>query len=298
MNRMTRDEKKINKIYRRPKENLYSYRFFQDLSTGFSFTLAEKAFRKDFFSFEPRNCNVEKLLKSNFNYDTSYSIEQLIERAMYSLMVYGKAYIYIKAGYENLSNEQNKAEMRKLSSLEIEEIKGIIKKKTDASMLFISKGFGEKIFERNLVPKCLVILNIRDLGFREKYFTNLVRKLGKYDITSKITMLSEDKEGYDFSVHSKRNKRLELKTIKDVGWSFGTEGLSDSYILFKKMQMDILKIKALNYIVNEINKSLSCICGEDAGKIVAHVRHIDYDKVWSEYQNGEITVTELTNVLY
>ena len=217
---------------------------------------------------------------------------------MSSLMMYGKAYIYIKAEYGNLIHEQNKAETRKLLSLDIREIKGIIKKKSDASILFVSKGAFDEVNESTLETKGLVILNVRDLGFRKNYFTNLIRKLGKYDITSELLMPSEDNEGYDFNVHSKKNKKLVLRATKDIGWVFSTEGLSDSYILYKKMQMDIFKIKSLKYIVNEINQALCCTCGENAGKLVVHIRELDYEKVWDKYQNGEITVTELTNVLY
>lgn len=298
MSNTSRGEKKFNRIYRLPASNLYSHSFLRDFSTGYIYTLSNKSCIEKFFSFEPKSCSVEKMLRAKYDYDISYSITQTIEKAMYSLIAYGKAYIYIKMEYETPSCQQNKQERRKVSSLEIQEIQGFIKKKVDDKILFVSKGLGGGIIESNLESKGLVILDIRNLGFNKNYFKKLIRKLRRYDITSRVLRLSEDEVGYDFSVHARKNKILELKAVKDIGWSFGTEGLSDSYILYKKIQMDTFKIKALRYILNEVNKSLSYVCGEDAGKIVANIRNLDYDKMWNEYQNGEITVTELSNILF
>lgn len=37
---------------------------------------------------------------------------------------------------------------------------------------------------------------------------------------------------------------------------------------------------------------------ESPGKLVAHIRNLNYDDIWEQYTNGKITVTELTNLLY
>ena len=47
-------------------------------------------------------------------------------------------------------------------------------------------------------------------------------------------MITNNLDGYDFSVHSKKKKLQELRALKDIGWLFNTDGLSDSYILYKK----------------------------------------------------------------
>lgn len=298
MHNMNRDEKKLNRIYRPPENNVYSYRFFQDISTGVAYTLAEKDCKEKFFDFEPEHCSIKELLKSKPFYYVNDPLAQSLERALHSLIVYGKAYIYIKAEYENSSCQQNKIQEQKVASLEITEIKGFIKRKSADNILFVSKEYCKGTIEKKLDRKGLVILDIRDLGFGKKHFRHIVHRLGRYNITSVALQLMENEVGYDVNIHSKKSKRLELKALKDTGWSFGTEGLSDSYILYKKMQLDIFKIKVLKYILDEVNESLGCICGENAGKIVAHIRNLDYEKLWNEYQNGEITVTELTKVLY
>ena len=91
MYNMNRDEKKLNRIYRPPENNVYSYRFFQDISTGVAYTLAEKDCKEKFFYFEPEHCSIKELLKSKSFYYVNDSLAQSIERALHSLIVYGKA---------------------------------------------------------------------------------------------------------------------------------------------------------------------------------------------------------------
>lgn len=46
-------------------------------------------------------------------------------------------------------------------------------------------------------------------------------------------MVSSNSYGYDFDVHSKKNKLKKLKVLKDIGWLCDASELSDSYILYK-----------------------------------------------------------------
>ena len=97
----------------------------------------------------------------------------------------------------------------------------------------------------------------------------------------------------------KRKTAWILKKTKSIGWHFGNDGLSDSYILYRKILQDKFRIKALNFIMDKINEGLStCLHNESPGKLVAHIRNLNYDDIWEEYTKGKITVTELKNLLY
>jgi hypothetical protein len=292
-------EKKLNRLYHHPVENTYSHFFFQELSTGLSSTLGNRSGSVAFFSFEPKGCEVERLYKKNMYSDFSNSMEQMIQRIIYSLMVYGKAYVYINPEYAIIKPGEGKSEIeRKILSVEVEEIKGIVKKKINDKVIFLSKGFSGNILNRELVADGLISLNIRDIGYSKNYFTRMMKKLGKYDVSPTMT-LSQELEGYDFSTHIKKNKIAELKITRGIGCSLGNSGLSDSYILYRKIQQDKFKIKAITYILRKINDGITkCLDNENSGKLMAHIREIDYDKIWKEFQTGEITVTEFANRLY
>jgi len=145
----------------------------------------------------------------------------------------------------------------------------------------------------------LLIGGIRDIGYSRRYFKNMLKKIAKCDITSSSTiMIAENLDGYDFSLHLKKYKIKEMKVSKDIGWSFGNEGLSDSYILYKKILKDKLKYQFLNYFLEKINIGLEEFIDGPDGKLVANVKNVDYDQLWKDYNVGNITGSELTNILY
>ena len=105
--------------------------------------------------------------------------------------------------------------------------------------------------------------------------------------------------GYDYQAHAKKDRINLLKTTKDVGWHLGPDGLSDSYILYRKIQRDKVKTMFLQYVIIQINKSLKAFfAGSNVGEMVLHLKNLDYQELWKNYSKGKITKTELTNTLF
>lgn len=291
-------QNRINRIYSLPKENIYKHRFFEDLSSGYSFILGEANKNRDFLTFEPMDCNLSKLIKGKHPYDLSYDIEQVIARVTYSLMAFGKAYVHIKPEYATSIDYDNN-EIKVLSSIEIGEVKGFVKKKKKTHITFCCRGYNEETTDIEIQCNQLIVFDIKDLGYSKKYFTNIIKKLGKCDITLFSTsMITNNLDGYDFSVHSKKNKLQELRALKDIGWLFNTDGLSDSYILYKKIQEDQLRLRFLNYILGKLNSGFENCIVDAGGKLVAHVKEKNYNQLWKDYSDAKLTGTELTNILY
>lgn len=294
-------EKVIKRMYRQPINNSYSYRFYEDLSTGYSFILGENDKTKNFFTLEPNKCLTANLLQATGHHDLDYKIEQTINMAMHSLLMYGHAFIYLHPHYvQQESDDAIEAPAKQhISSLDIGEIKGLIQQRKGDKCIFYGIGYNGGITESELWTDGLISLDIKELGYKKKYFSNLLKKLGKCDVISSGLLTSEDADGYDYNTHSKKKRLAFLKLTKTIGWTFGNDNLSDSYILYRKILLDKFRIKALNYIVNKINEGFSiCLHNESPGTLVAHIRKLDYDSLWAKYLKGEITVTELTNLLY
>lgn len=291
-------QNRINRIYHLPKENIYKHRFFEDLSSGYSFILGETNKKRDFLTFEPIDCNLSKLINGKHPYDLSYDIEQVIDHVTYSLMAFGKAYVYIKPEYTTSIDHDNN-ETKVLSSIEIGEVKGFVKKQNKTHFKFCCRGYNGATSDIEIQRKQLIVFDIKDLGYNKKYFTNILKKLGKCDITlSSTSMITNNSDGYDFSVHSKKTRLQELRASKDIGWSFDTDGLSDSYILYKKIQEDKLRLQFLNYILEKLNSGFENYIVDAGGKLVAHVKEKNYNQLWKDYSDGKLTGTELTNILY
>lgn len=282
-------------MYRSPKENCYTHRFFQDISMDFSYTLGANTERKHFFTFEPKECEAARLFEAGSIY--SYDIEDAISRAAHSLVVYGKAFIYLMPKH-TIPEKKDPSNRRLISSLNMYEVKGIVLKRYHNKLVFYCKGFDSTTEILEMTKGELIILRLNDLGYRNNYFRRIARKLGKVDVTASSSMLTKNVPGYDFSVHLKKQKLYQLKLTKDVGWFSGTDGLSDSYILYKRMLMNKLKMKLLDYIVGKINDGITTYFKRDnLGKLVAHTKELNYDRLWDYFSSGKITVTELSNHL-
>ncbi|MFR2717118.1 MAG: hypothetical protein ACLTA5_07570 [Anaerococcus obesiensis] len=208
------------------------------------------------------------------------------------MAIYGKSYIFIRPEYiKNVDKEGNINEI--INALHIEEVKGVLKRKT-----FYYKNNSNEIFEINICEGTLITFNLKDLGFKKNYFTNIVKRLSKYDTTfNSIDLINN--ESTDFNVHINKNRKRVLKQAKDIGWSLDKDGFSDSYILYKEIQMKLFKIRMLKYALNKINHVLAeeYILNKDF-KIEALIKNIDYEDSWDKFQKGELTFSKLSNILW
>ena len=240
---MFSDQRRIKRKYPSPKNSIYTHRFFNDLASGYSFFLGKKGENRDFFTFEPAGCKINDLLKGQYHYYGSYDIEQVINRITYSLMAYDKAYFYIHPEYSvKKADDGNTTQV--LRSFEIGEIEGFIKKRTKDEIVFCRRGLNCEVKNIQMSQNQLVILDIKELGFSRSFFSGILKKLSKCDITAKSTdMITDHSDVYDFMYHSERKKLAELRAIRKIGWSFGAEKLSESYILYKKIQEDELRLR-------------------------------------------------------
>ncbi len=298
MNKYLFTQRQLDKLHQPPRSSIYSHRLFQDIATGYSVTLGKRADKADFYSFSPPKCDLEVLLKSAYGFNLGNSIEHIIDSIVYSLLVNDKAYVRIKPVY-NLTNDTNSSEPKTLNRLELEEIKGFLLKKTNDNIMFCTGTIDGKAKEIRVSAKELISFDIKEVGYSRKYFVNLVNKLSKYDITATPFISSHNADGYDFSVHSNVSRLKVLELTKSIGWLFGNDELSDSYILYRKIVLDKTKKSFLDYVVNRINQGIADFMNiSNAGIIVTNTRDIDYDRVWKEYSEGKITVNELSKILY
>lgn len=294
MNNILRIKRKMEKVYKRPIDNIYSHSFYSELFSGYEYSLSEeKINRRDFYIIIPDDKEIVELFGNGRHYDFSYEFSQAIDRVLYSMAVYGKAYIFVKPDYINESDANGK-EIKKLSAIHIGEVKGIPKKGK-----FYSKTYSNGISEFNIEEGKLITFDLKEFGYKRNYFKNLVKHLGKYDITSNSLELINTEPAYDFSVHADKNRKRFLKKVRNIGWSFGTDGLSDSYILYKEIQMKLFKMQMLQNVLMKINQVIAIeYIPNKEFEIKALTSNVDYVGAWTKFQSGELTVSELNNIVW
>lgn len=294
MSKNSRIRRKIEKIYRRREHNIYSQRFYQDLFCGYAYSLRQNMLdTKDFFRIVSDNTNVEKIFSNSNHYNFFNELEETIDSALYSLAVYGKAYVYVKPEYEEIENESGKVN-KELCSLSISEVKGVLKKES-----FYYKTYPNEVSKFDIGEGTLIILDLKELGYRRNYFTRLVKKIGKFDAISASYQLLNKEPSYDFNVHIKKSQKRFLKNVSNIGWMFGTEGLSESYILYKEIKMRLFKMKNLQYVLGKINKVVvENYINDNSFEIKADAKNIAYKEVWEKYQEGKFTNSDLNKILW
>ena len=120
--------KKMNKLYK-DEISIHPYRFLDRFCNNFERLFCEKN-GKDFYLIEPIDCEIIRLL----NNSVSDEIGKLVKKIAYSIVAYGKAYVYISPNYTIV--EENQDETKKLVSFELGEIKGFIKKRIKDEIIF------------------------------------------------------------------------------------------------------------------------------------------------------------------
>lgn len=290
---------RIDRFYRLPKKSIYSDRFFEDICSNYSYILGGEDCQRKFLSFEPYDCKIAKLIEKKHNYDLSHYLESVINSVTFSLIAYGKSYVYITPEYVP-SKKSDPNGTKQLSSLDIKEIKGIIKKESEPNhIVFYYKEQSGTISKIKMQRNQIIIFDIRDIGYRKKYFSRILKRLAKCDtFSASPNMVTDNVDSYNFSAQAKKYKLLKMKATKDIGWSFGTDGLSDSYILYKKIQERQLKLRFLNYILKMLNFGLNRFVSDSKGNLIAHIKEINYDQIWMDYSNGRMTGAELSNILF
>ena len=112
MNNILRIKRKMEKVYKRPIDNIYAHSFYSELFSGYEYSLSEeKINRRDFYIIIPDDKEIVELFGNGRHYDFSYEFSQSIDRVLYSMAVYGKAYIFVKPDYINESDANGKEKM-------------------------------------------------------------------------------------------------------------------------------------------------------------------------------------------
>lgn len=149
---------------------------------------------------------------------------------MYSLALYGTSYLYVKPSYYKTQDNSGQ-EKRQLSSLNINEVKGILKNKH-----FFTIDYSKKVTELNLNDGILIILDLKELGYKRKYFVQLVKKLTKYDTTSASIELTNNEPSYNFKVHVNKSRSIFLKLSKKLVGCLKQMGFPPAIFYIKKLK--------------------------------------------------------------
>lgn len=289
-------KRRIYNKYKSDYSNVHYYNYYLTLTSLYSFR--ENGLR-EIVAISSNDCALNSLIFKADNRFYKHELSQMVENIMRGLMEYGRVYLKLETEYEE-TGTGNKRLIAIHPKIICGEIKGTQKSNY---ILYSPDYFTGEVRKLSVAKKQIVIFDLKDIGLKRNFFSATLRKMGKCDITKTTTALIENTKEYDFEFHSRKADLLLLKATKDIGYVFKTEEISDSYIIYRKLKQDELKLKILDYIIERLNKGLLLCVGKTTnddsfGSVELNIKRLEYGKLWKQYSEGKITTTELNNIIY
>ena len=288
----------ILKMYNTQNNSIHRHSFYTNLTSLYSFSHEDEGAFKETIDIEPSGSILGKLLQNHY-YSFNHDLTKTIGYILRAVVEYGKVYLEIQ---KETIHEENGKDV--ICALKLKVLYGEIKWKTKYSYIVYVYNHELKRVSKRKIPKdCLIVFDLKDIGLKRSTFSRLLKKLNKNDITKRSTRLLEEVPEYDFACHMNHADLQLLKQTREIGWTFRVDTLTDSHILYRKIKQEKLKIQMLDYILEKLNEGLCqsfCQdnCTNEFGEIVANIKRLDYDDLWSKYSNGELSTEQLSNSLF
>lgn len=171
--------------------------------------------------------------------------------------------------------------------------------------VFAGKTYNGQRVKFSIDRKHLIILDLKDVGFRRKYFARLMKKMNHLDTTASDSALmgNSNRIKYDFNEHNRMRQYKLLKLNKRTGW-FGRERnnphLTESYLLYRIANFKKIRFDFLQYIISQINIALKQFETDLSfeGRIVIEVPSVNYDEHFAALSKGIINTTQLGDIIF
>ena len=280
---------------RKYKKSLYSHMFLEDFSGLFSTEFTSLEMRDGFYDVTPKDDFLKKLLLfSDYRY-FHYHFDRLLSDVMSSLLLNGKAYVEIVSWMD--SNNV-------IQGINLVPVPAKYHHKSRDKILFIAQSYNNETVHFSIDQKRLVIFDLKDIGFHRNYFCKLINHLAEFDEKNTLDLIQNPnmKGIFDYTEYQKLEDYKLLKMVNPIHWlgrNYSNQHLSESYLLYRKMQYKMLRYKFLDYILHQINEGLYRFKTEwgFSGKISASISLPDYKNLFIQYNNGKINASQLCSIV-
>jgi len=287
----------ITNIHRIGREfSSHAHMLYDDLHCSFSIEFSPSNYDKDFYDVHSDDKRLKRLLLFEEYHYFDHKFDQMLSQVLYDLVIAKKTYIEI------VISKDEKGDVVGLSLLPFDAVKYAT---INNISYFISQNHEKKyIFFK--IPTCHYIeFDLKKLKLGNNYFKKLLRKLRKLDKNKATNYLFDEnmKSKFDYDAWVKKQDFLILQYPYKIGW-YGRHSsnklLSESYLLYRSIEYKLFRQRCLEYLLQSINDALKVISDEIGanGKITVTVPFLDYKHEWQRYVNGEISASELSNIIY
>lgn len=278
----------------------YSIMLIDDFTRSFRIALSQSPYPKGYFYVHPANDLLESYLSFQDRW-TDYDFDQFLCSIFHDLIINGKAYAEIITWKKR--NEEDDTE--EYIGLSIEPIHAKSAKRIGDQYYF--KGMNQKgeAVSFMIDAKYTVYFDLKGLGLKRNSFRKLFKRLNSINIQNTTSLMLDKsiEKHYDFMEHIKKNEFKLLQYTRGLYWygrNMRNQYLSESYRLYRDIHLKLLRKDILNYLLEQINDSLTEFKTEMGfvGTIVAKDLTSDYNAEFQRYYTGEINAEQLGKIIY
>ena len=235
------------------------------------------------------NQHLLELLKYD-NRNLCYELEKDFNQVATILLLYGKAYVEIIT-VKSKSGELGNISFRILNTGHAKKIGDFVH--------FSAQTLEKEEVQFFIQARNLIEFDLKDLGFKRKYFARLIAKMNKLDLPTELL----ESHDFDITIYSQKVEKQLLKINKRTHWfgrNYKNQYMNDAYLLYRIMCFKELQWKFFKYIVSKYNEALAALSkSEDIqGQIVIQETVPEFNDYYIKLNEGQINFEQLTNLLY
>lgn len=242
----------------------------------------------------PADDNLKRyLLFEDYNF-FRYDFDKILDSSLYDLILGGKSYLEI------VTWKDSEGCIKGISFIPL----GAVNAKEHKECVYYKSTLynGEKV-KYKIQKKNLIILDLKEIGFRRNYFRRLLKKMVEIDLPSDSMIENGQKIGFDFLEFNRRNELKLLYINRKTHWlgrNYNNQHLSESYSLYRTAKYKILRLSILDYFFKQFNNALKRFQEECdfKGEIIATFERISYEEHLESLQKGEINTSQFCDIIY
>ena len=275
--------------------DVYASTFVSDMTYHFSMLFSQSVNHHGFYAIKSEDNRLKELFCFNDYTYLEYDFDIVLSSIMHNLIFANTTFVEIAFS----RNEKN--EIVGLSLFPFDAIK-IASSNKYSWFVSLLPDHKKTIFK--LEKNKYIEFNIKELGLRKNNFKKIVKKLKRLDMSTSTRFLADEKMRSKFSFDAFKQKQdvLMLKYPKKIGWISGFDNsfLNESYSLFRNIKLREFQKKCLLLFIDKINVGINNLCDiiKTSGTIETTVLLPEYEKEWLRYKKGEISSSELSNILF
>ena len=275
--------------------DLYASTFVRDMTNHFSILLSQSFDHHGFYTIEAEDDKLKELLSIDDYWFLEYDFDKILSSIMYNLIFANKTFVEI-AFSRNEANEIVGISLFPFDAIKIASVKN--------HSWFVSRKPDKKISVFKLERNKYIEFNVKELGLRKNCLKRIVKKLKKINITAstKFVMDEKMKNKFYFDDFKKKQDILMLKYPQKIGWMSSADNsfLNESYSLFRLIKLREFQLKCLSLFIDKINVGINNLYDvtNASGTIKTTVLFPQYENEWQKYEKGEISSSELSNIIF